>query len=232
MTLKLNQKPNTMKYILDFLDILSKNNNREWFNENKNQYLIAKEMFEKFVTKLIKQTSKFDTSLEGLDAKDCIFRIYRDVRFSKNKKPYKDHFGAYISNGGRKSNLAGYYIHISNSKSFLGGGLHSPDKTTLKKIREDIDYDSSTLRKIIGDKKFIKTYNSLFGDKLKIAPKDYPNNHPDIDLLRYKEFTAIKTINKDTITDTDFTSYVVQNFRVLKPLLDHLNKAIFFDQTQ
>ena len=210
-------------------ETLTKNNNREWFNNNKNQYLEAKEIFEKFIIKLIEQISTFDTSLEGIQAKDCIFRIYRDVRFSKDKKPYKNHFGAYISNGGRKSNFAGYYIHISNTESFLGGGLHSPEPTILKKIREDIDYDSSTLRQIISNKKFKNTYNSLIGEKLKVAPKGYPKTHIDIDLLRHKEFTAIKTINTNIITDVNFINFASQQFEVLKPLLDYLNKAILFD---
>src|SRR6185436_17723592 len=146
---------------LNFLKALKKNNNKEWFDKNKDKYLAAKENVEGFVDELIKSISTFDKGLMGLRAKDCVFRIYRDVRFAKDKRPYKTNLGASISAGGKKAEVAGYYIHIEPGKSLIAGGRWMPSSDHLKKIRQEIDYNGKKIKKILNDENFKKEFGEL-----------------------------------------------------------------------
>src|ERR1041384_4820638 len=146
---------------MSFLKALKKNNNKEWFDKNKDKYLAAKENVENTVSDLIKTFSVFDKKLAGLNAKDCVFRIYRDVRFAKDKRPYKTNMGASINAGGKKAEVAGYYLHIEPNNSFIAGGRWMPESDHLKKIRQEIDYNGKVLRKILNDKTFKKYYGEL-----------------------------------------------------------------------
>ena len=215
-----------MKNILNFLNELNENNNRDWFIDNKDKYETAKNQFEELVNILIMKIKEFDPVLDVNSAKECAFRIYRDVRFSKNKEPYKTNMGAYIAKGGRKSELAGYYIHIQPGESFAGGGLYCPQTKVLKAVRDDIFHNSSQIKKIINNKEFNTAFPQLYGEKLKTAPKGYPKDFPDIDLLNYKSYTVIKPFSDKEILSLDFLDKVLAVFKIQKPLNDYLNNVI------
>lgn len=212
--------------ILKFLKSLSRNNNRDWFEKNKPKYLEAKGYFEEFVTALLKEMVEFDRSLATLDPKKLIFRIYRDVRFSKDKRPYKTNFGVSISSAGKGVGRAGYYLQIEPGNSFLGGGLFMPDAEKLAKVRQEIDYNGEKLEAIMKDKKFKKYYAKFWDeDMLKTAPKGYPKDHPRIDWLKLKSFVVIYDLTDKQITDKKLLKTTIDAFKALKPLNDFLVEA-------
>jgi uncharacterized protein (TIGR02453 family) len=215
-----------IKGIFDFIKLLEANNNREWFTENKELYLATKASFDKLVMHIGKEIEKFDPDFKYGSAKDYTFRIYRDVRFSKNKQPYKNHFGAYFSVGGRKSPLAGYYLHLQSGASFFGGGVYRPEKDKLKAIRQEIYYTFKDLNTILTDKTFSSFYSGLMDDKLKNGPKDFPKDSSAIDLLKYKSFAVAHNMSDDDIMKSDSIDKILHGFTVLKPLNDYLNNAI------
>ena len=215
-----------MKNILNFLTDLKANNNREWFNENKSKYEEAKKQFEDFVNILIMKIKEFDKSIDVNAAKECTFRIYRDVRFSKNKEPYKPNFGAYIAKGGRKSEYAGYYIHLETGASFAGGGVYCPQPKVLKAVRDDIYTDSGTIKGIINDSSFKKVFPEMYGEKLKTAPRGFPKDFADIHLLNFKSYTVVKDLSDKDITADNFLDNVLSIFKTQKPFNDYLNGAI------
>lgn len=157
-----------------------------------------------------------------------MFRIYRDVRFSKDKRPYKTNFGAFMAEGGRKSSKAGYYVHVEPGGCFLGGGLYHPDASQLKKVRQQIDYNAEDLRRVISEPAFRKVYGNMQGSQLKTAPRDFPKNHPDIDLLRYKDFLGTHAFSTEVIENEDI-AYVVDKLKKLKPFNDYFNEALAFE---
>ena len=159
-----------LKNVLNFLQDLSRNNNKEWFHANKPVYQAALADFTEFVDGLIRSVSSFDKDIASLTAKECIFRIYRDIRFSPNKTPYKTNFGAAFMKGGKKSPYAAYYIHIEPGKSFSGGGIWMPPADVLKAVRQEVYYHSDELIKIIEKKKFKDTFGEMNGDKLQRPP--------------------------------------------------------------
>jgi uncharacterized protein (TIGR02453 family) len=213
-------------FVLGFLEELHDNNNREWFNENKKRYEKARKEMETFVDALIPELLKIDPAIGTLTAKQTLFRIYRDIRFSKDKSPYKDHFGAFLAPGGRKSTQAGYYIHVSAQQSFLGGGAHSPSGEDLKKIRSEIFYNAEEFKSIIGNKKFKETFSILEGDKLVRPPAGFPGDFPDIELLKYKSYTVFRNIDKKEINDSSFNDEVLRVFRTMHPFIAFLNRAL------
>lgn len=211
---------------IQFLKLLSKNNNREWFASNKHLYEAAKVDFENFVGELIKAISKFDKTVSELRAKDCTFRIYRDVRFSKNKDPYKNNFGAYIAAGGKKSMKPGYYIHLQpHGKSFLGGGAYMPPSPELNAIRQEIDYNLKEFQGILKSKSFKKYFKQIDGDKVKTTPKGYPKDHPAIDILRHKDFIAMHSLKDEQLLAGNAVSYLAKGFEAMKPFNDFLAQA-------
>lgn len=212
--------------ILDFLQDLKENNNREWFAENKNRFLEEKQKFEFFIEILIREIAKFDEDIGALQAKDCIFRIYRDVRFSKDKSPYKTNFGAFMVPGGKKSGHAGYYIHIDPDESFLAGGVHLPPPDILKKIKLSIFDHTEEFKSILEDPRFIKNYGEINADKLKTAPKGFPKDFPDIDLLKFKSFTVVDSVSRAELIKEDFLINAAKIFKVLYPYNQFLNHAI------
>ncbi len=215
-----------MKDVLEFLTDLSKNNNREWFNANKKRYQQARETFEGMVNRLIPGIRKFDPEIGLLTAKDCVFRIYRDVRFSKDKSPYKTNMGGFITKGGRKGGLAGYYLHIDPQQSFIAGGNHMPAPDRLKKIRQEILYNINEFKGILNDPRFKKTFGSIDAEKLSRPPKDFPADFPDIDLLKFKSFTVVHSVNRQAVLDVDFETYILKTFRELYPFNRFLNRAL------
>lgn len=214
--------------ILKFLADLSKHNNREWFEKNKGRYLEAKDEFGVFITGLLNEALKFDNSLSGLDPKKIAFRIYRDVRFSKDKRPYKTNMGAAFSAVGKGLGLPGYYLHIEpGNKSFVAGGLFMPEPANLAKVRQEIDYNASQLVKIFSDKKFSHTFGKFWDeDKLKRAPKGFEETHKHIEWLKLKSFIVNHKFKDAEVKNAKFLTAVVQSFKMLKPLNTYLTEAL------
>lgn len=211
---------NTMRFLID----LESNNNRDWFNENKSLYITAIADFTAYLDDLIVEMTGFDESLSGVKAKDCVFRIYRDVRFSKDKSPYKPHFSAYISGGGRKSNLPGYYFHLDPFQSFIAGGKYMPEAEELLAIRTKISNDFTGFQKIINEPKFKANFGEVSRDfSLKTAPKGFPKDHEALELLKLKSFTVSRKCSEKEIKNLEF---VADSFRTMKPLLDFLNDSL------
>lgn len=216
------------EFILKFLKDLARHNDREWFEKNKGRYLQAKEGFEAIVAKILESLMKFEPGLAGLNPKKLPFRIYRDVRFSKDKRPYKTNMGAGFSPNGRLVQEPGYYLHLEpGNKSFIAGGMYMPDADNLAKVRQEIDYNGDTLKKIM----LAKAFRSSFGDfddfdKLKTAPKGYPKDHPDIEWLKLKSFIVSKPFTDKEVADKKFISRVANASKKIKPLNDFIREAI------
>lgn len=212
---------------LSFLKKLKSNNNKEWFEAHKEQYLEAKQEFEDFVQKLILQLAKFDKSIDqSMQAKNCVFRIYKDVRFSKDKTPYKTNFGASINPGGKKSLSAGYYFHLQPGNVFIAGGNYMPQPDQLQAIRQEIDYNGNKLEKIINSKAFKAYFDGLDEeDKLKTVPKGYDKENKYIELLKLKSFIAYKEIEVNKMQSKDFFTYAVNGYKAMLPLNQFLREA-------
>lgn len=216
------------KPTFQFLKDLKKNNDRDWFNENKTRYEKSKKEFEEFIDELIAEIAKFDKTIAHFTAKQTIFRIYRDVRFSKDKSPYKTHFGAHITAAPKKSEIhtrAGYYIHLEPGASMLAGGAYLPEGNWLKAIRQEISYNAKTLHDIIQNPEFQKYFGGIEGEKLKTAPRDYPKDHPEIELLKHKSFLAVHQCGDNEVLSDSFLNHCVQTFKALYPFDQFLNQA-------
>ncbi|PWJ42359.1 DUF2461 domain-containing protein [Sediminitomix flava] len=211
--------------ILNFLSELKENNDKEWFDQNRSRYQKVKKEFESVIQEVIDGLSLIDESIADQEPKKCIFRIFRDVRFSKNKTPYKTNFGAFISKEGRKSHFGGYYLHLEPGKCMIAGGSYMPEAEALKKIRQEIDYNADDFLSILNNKDFSSNYGGLVGDQLKTAPKGYPKDHPQIELLRFKSFIVSKSVSDKDILAISVDD-LVQQFSILKPFNDFLNVAI------
>ena len=188
---------------LKFLKDLSKNNNKPWFESHRKQYENAKNDFAGFVQSIIHAHSKKDPSIAHLKAKDCMFRINRDVRFSKDKSPYKNNMGAYLNKGGKKSVFGGYYFHCQPGQSFVGGGLWMPMPPELSKVRQEIDYNFEAFKKIITSKKFKAVYDGLSKDAeytLTRLPKGYEADNPATEYLKLKSFVSMTSLKDSELT--------------------------------
>ena len=218
-----------MQKVLEFLKDLAENNNKPWFDENRDKYLEAKKEIETFTIKLIQEFGESEPSIANLEAKECLFRINRDVRFSKDKSPYKTNFGISINPGGKKSDLAGYYIHIEPGKSFVGGGMWMPMPEQLGKIRQEIDYNLEQFEELIKAPAFKKQYGTLNSGKeisLVRVPKGYEADSPAAEYLKLKSFTATKPLPDNTIASKEFIEHCTTAFKALKPLIGFLNQGI------
>lgn len=216
-----------LQFTLDFLSDLAKHNKKEWMDDNKKRYNEAKGYVIELVAEVIGQASVFDKSLSGIEPKKTLFRINRDIRFSKNKDPYKTNFGAAIVDGGRKSGNPGYYLHIMPDENMIGGGLHQPDAAVLQKVRQEIDYSGSKIRKIIENKSFVKIYKEPYGEgKLKTAPKGYPKDHPDLDLLQLKHYVYMTKLSDKEITSKAVVGRIVEAYQTLYPFNGFLKEAL------
>lgn len=215
-----------MKNILSFLNKLSENNNKVWFDAHKNEYLEARQSMEDFVRKIINEIAVFEPKVAGEEAKKCVFRIYRDVRFSKNKNPYKTNMGGFIVPGGKKSGNAGYYIHIEPGNSFVAGGIYMPESQVLKKMREELFYNMVEFKSIIESAEFKKTFGGIHGDKLKNPPRGFPKDFKDIELLKYKSYTVIHPVADELVCNSSFLDYATDVFKKMKDFNTYINKAI------
>ncbi|HTF19248.1 MAG TPA: DUF2461 domain-containing protein [Chryseolinea sp.] len=214
--------------ILKFLKALARNNNREWFDKHKDNYLQLKGEFEVFVGDVLTDMTAFDPSLAGLDPKRLTYRIYRDVRFSKDKTPYKTNVSAAISAGGKTMGTPGYYFQLEpGGKSFVAAGLYMPQAETLSKIRQEIDYNGDRLQKILKEPKFRKLYAGFWtGDALKSVPKGYAKEHPQIELLRLKSFLVEHAFSDEETNSKTFRKKLVDSMRIAQPLIEFLKEGL------
>ncbi len=213
---------------LKFLKDLKKNNSKTWFDAHRKQYDVAKADFYSFVDTLVFEVSKFDNSISNLKAKDCTFRINRDVRFSKDKSPYKSNMGASISKGGKKINCAGYYFHCEPGQIFAGGGFYMPAAPELNKIRQEIDYSFKEWKSIVDSKSFKKIYANGLAEmySLKRPPKGYDENNPAIYYLKMKCFVATASFTDIDLQQKNAAKEIAKTFAALKPLIDFVNRAL------
>jgi len=214
------------KNTLSFLEQLTENNQKSWMDENKSWYLEVKEEFIEEVGKLLHGLAEIEPGMGAFRPKDCVFRQNRDVRFSPNKMPYKINMAAYFALGGKKSSGPGYYLHIQPGKSFVGGGLYMPPADLLKKLRQEIDYSGEELRSIIADKEFQRLFEGLKGEQLKTSPRDYDQDHPHIDLLRFKSFEVFTMLSDDLIKKGKVVDVSLEAFRVMQPFMQFIYRAV------
>lgn len=215
---------------LNFLKSLKKNNNKAWFDQNREKYIAAKSEFELFVSALLNKMCFIDNDLKELEPKQCTFRINRDIRFSKNKTPYKIGLGASLNREGKKSIYAGYYFHLQpGGNSFAGGGLWMPESVVLKKLRQEVDYCFPEFYKIIHVSAFQKQYGALEKDEKQMlvnVPRGYEKENPAADFLKMKSFVATKNISDSDILRSDLIKEVTESFKALMPLIKFMNRAI------
>jgi uncharacterized protein (TIGR02453 family) len=214
--------------MLKFLRDLRKNNNREWFQDNRQRYEAAQGEFVDFVALLIQEIGKFDASVTRVRPKDAVFRIFKDVRFSKDKSPYKTNFGASICEGGRKARRAVYYLHVEpGDHSMTAGGLYHPPNDWLGRVRERIAADPSAFEKLLKAASFKKLYPALWDeDRLKTVPRGYAKDHPAAELLKYKSFIVSSPLSDAELLAGDLLKTLRARFKVLQPLNDYLNQAL------
>ena len=215
-----------MEKVIQFLQELSENNNKEWFHANRKRYEESRDKVLFITEVLINEIRKWDKNIPVMNPKDCMFRIFRDVRFSKDKRPYKTNFGSFIAKGGRKSMNPGYYLHIEPEGSFIGGGIYMPPAEPLKAIRNYIAEHAEEFRDIINDKEFKQVYPEMYDHKLKTTPKGFPKDHKYIHLLRYKSYVYSTNLKKDALLGENFVESIVVAFRQLHKVNVFLNEAL------
>ncbi|MFY0626090.1 MAG: DUF2461 domain-containing protein [Reichenbachiella sp.] len=215
-----------LKPTLNFLKELKSNNSKEWFDENRKTYEACRKTFIELTQEIIDGIAKFDADLTDVDAKKCVFRINRDIRFSKDKTPYKTNFGALMGADGKKSEGTGYYIHLAEDFNFVGGGMYMPQPDKLAAIRQEIDYNPDAINKLIQSKDFKDTFGSIQGDALKTAPKGYPKDHPNIELLRLKSFYVLKEFKDKEVTSDGFIKEALTTYKKALAFNDYLKVAI------
>ena len=212
----------------NFLEKLRKNNNRDWFSDNKSEYQTQHEEMISFADSLLQKISSHD-QIETVSGKKSLFRIYRDVRFSKNKAPYKTHWAGGFKRATKKLR-GGYYFHIeSGNKSMVAGGFWGPNKDDLARIREELAMDPTELRSIITEQNFVEHFETLKGEQLKTAPKGYPKDHGSVDLLRFKQFIFHKSFTDKEVLSDDFADKLNESFIAMRPFLDYMSDVLTTD---
>ena len=213
--------------ILEFLQLLKEDNSREWFHSNKGLYTAARSSYGQIVEALIKGVYVFDQSIGFMEPKDCMFRINRDIRFSADKSPYKTNFGSFIAKGGKNGGRAGYYFHMEPGECFIAGGIYMPDAVILKAIRSEIHYDPEGFLELIQSPEFKSTFGELsVEDRLKKGPRDFPADFEHLDLLKYRSYVVIKSYEEKDVLASEYIEKVIENFRIIQPLVVYLNRAI------
>lgn len=205
---------------LDFLIKLEQNNNRDWFNEHKKQFEKHQGIIKTFFQEINNELSIKD-NLEKMQ----IHRIYRDIRFSKDKTPYKNNFS--VSYDRAKPYLrGGYYLHIQPGGSFIGGGFWEPNAEDLKRIRKEFELDDTEIRTILAQENFVKHFGALQGAELKTAPKDFDKEHPAIDLIRKKQYLVYRRFTDKEVTDNNFKIEVLNTFAAMRPFFDYMSEVL------
>lgn len=215
--------------VKDFLADLEANNNRDWFQANQAAYQTFKKSYLDFTSSLLQRMKAIDPALAHLEPKDCVFRINRDIRFSKDKRPYKTHLGIGLAPGGKKLAMASYYLHIGAEESFVGGGIYMPPADVLQKIRREIDVYGDQLTGILSAAAFKKYYKDLDtepGQKLTRPPKGYDPENPMIEYLKLKSFTAVQPFAYEKAFQPGFEDYVIEGFKAIQPFLKFLNDGL------
>lgn len=212
--------------VLSFLDELRQNNNKPWFDQHRARYEQARGHFEHFIDLIIDEFRVAD-GLQDLSARDCISRIYRDIRFSKDKSPYKTNMWATIASGGKKTMRMGYHVALQpGGQSIIAGGMWEPSSEQLSKFRESIDRDASQFKRIIHNQAFTDAFGKLEGERLKTAPQGYDKTHPEIDLLQMKQVMVVHYFTDSQVQASDFLSHVISGCRAMRPFLDYLDQLI------
>jgi uncharacterized protein (TIGR02453 family) len=217
------------KETLQFLDDLKNNNHRDWFIEQKKRYDAYKQDYHRVIENLLAQLKPFDDKLQPLEVKHCTFRINRDIRFSKDKSPYKTHMGIWLSQNRMMKNAPGYYLHISPEETFVAGGLWCPEAPELQKIRKEIAFFHEDLEQILQHKTFQKYFKDLDrqeGQVLKTAPKGFEKDHPALHWLQLKSHTASFPIPTKELFEPKTLNHVVEVMKSLKPLNDFIYRAL------
>ncbi len=227
--------------MLKFLEQLAASNNREWFNEHKDQYQAARAEFDRIIDRTIEVIGTFDPTVSHLKAKDCVFRIYRDTRFSKDKSPYKNHFGAYISSHGRQALHGGYYIHVQPGRCLIGAGVYWLPTNILTSVRNEIMGNIDEWLKCVENGEFVKNFGYAndsewteehtapkgFGmQHLKKAPKDFPADYEHVRYLKMKDYCVWQVVADDFYNSADWTKKMVKLLKVAKPMMDFTNSVI------
>jgi uncharacterized protein (TIGR02453 family) len=215
-----------MPGFFDFLSALSENNNRPWFEANKKWYEAARKEAEQLFDRCI-DVLRPQEDLGDITAKKAMFRIYRDVRFSKNKDPYKKNFSAMLARGGKKEMMGfGYYVHLQPGESFMAAGVYEPDALQLAKIRQEIDYNPQPLKDIIFEPGFVKMFGKMEGKQLKTSPKGYSKDHPEIELLRHTQFYFSCPFTDSEVLDPAFPRKLALACKKIRPFLEYVNQAL------
>lgn len=213
--------------ILDFLTDLRAHNEKAWMDANKARYHQIRDMWLEATNLLIQELAPLDTMVANLEAKQCVFRINRDIRFSKDKSPYKNNVGAFLAPGGKKGGYAGYYLHIEpQNRSFVAGGVYQPSSDVLKQVRQEIDYNAKELEQVINAPRFQQVFGGLQGDRLKKVPRGYDSAHPQAELLKMKSFLVMHHVTDAQVAQKDFLSQTLQIFQAIIPFNQFLNSAI------
>jgi uncharacterized protein (TIGR02453 family) len=215
--------PTSLKSALTFLDELRSNNSKAWFDAHRKEYETARGVFEDLVGEVLHRLSQIE-DVGSLTAKDCIFRINRDVRFSKDKTPYKTNFGAVIAQGGRKQTGSGLYVGIEPDDSFVAGGAYAPIPEELQRIRRSIADNPAEFQAILAAKDFQHYFGEMKGEALKTAPKGFDAAHPAIDLLRHKQFYVMHPLSDDDLMRDDLADYILQVYRAMQPFEAYLTR--------
>lgn len=211
------------KSTLNFLEALKENNNRDWFNEHKPEFQIEQKKVKDFYNAILERLKTHD----DID-KFKLFRIYRDVRFSKDKTPYKPHFAGSFSRATKRLR-GGYYLRIRPGESFLAGGFWEPNKDDLMRIRKEFEMDTSEIREIICDKNFIKYFGKLQGESLKTAPRGFDKNHPDLDLIRMKQFIVVRNFTDEEVMASNFLEEINNSYKAMRPYFDFISEILTTD---
>ncbi len=214
------------KGLIKFLTALNDNNNKDWFDQNRKEYEELRKEWVVFVGTLIQAVQGFDSAISMLDPKKCIFRINKDIRFSKDKSPYKTNFGAIITPGGKKEMFCGYYLHIDPKEIFIAGGAYQPMPDLLAAIRQEIDYNFDEFSEIVSNKKAKTLFGDLQGDKLIRPPKGYEAENPAVAFLKHKGFIWVQNFKTTELYDTAFLEKITKSFEAMKPLNVFLNRCV------
>ncbi len=221
---------------LQFFRELRENNHKEWFDQNRNRYEKVKKDYHRLVGELLLRMQKFDPSLGHLQVKDCTFRINRDIRFSKDKTPYKTHLSIILSPYGKRMEYAAYYVHLDEGAgSFAGGGIYMPGSEALKKIRAEISAFHEDLEEILASEDYSQTFDGLDKEEkflLTRPPKGFKAVHPAIELLKYKSFTASKPLSEKLLSDPRGIDEAVEILKRVKPLNDFFNRGLNADEPE
>jgi len=218
-------------HALRFLSNLEQNNNREWFHANRKDYEQTKEEFEDLCQEILTGIAQFQENLLNTTVKSCILRINRDIRFSADKSPYKKYLGAGFGPGGKSSGKVDFYLHIQpNNESFLGGGMWAPTGSQLASFRQEIDYSPHIIKGIIEEENFKSYFNEIHGERVKKMPKGYATDHPDIELLKYKQLFFVHKYTDKEVLSENFSLEVIRGCKILKPYLDYINNLFFGEE--